>query len=134
MLSSHKSSTGTLYKFARMGREDTQVFPHLTVKSTRVYLKQPNAFNSKLLHKQQHKTEPQALEAHAQTAHSTLNSSHEHGVASKRSQISYVYVHQSKVFFTSGMHITRKAKCSQPASHLTLYGQPLEKVNITLNL
>ena len=27
------------------------------------------------------------------------------------------------------MHITRKTKCSQPASHLTLYGQPLEKVN-----
>ena len=27
------------------------------------------------------------------------------------------------------MHITRKTKCSQPASHLTLYGQPLERVN-----
>ena len=27
------------------------------------------------------------------------------------------------------MHITRKTKCSKAASHLTLYGQPLEKVN-----
>ena len=27
------------------------------------------------------------------------------------------------------MHITRKTKCSQPASHLTLYGQPLEEFN-----
>ena len=27
------------------------------------------------------------------------------------------------------MYITRKTKCSQPASHLTLYGQPLKKVN-----
>ena len=27
------------------------------------------------------------------------------------------------------MHITRKTRCSQPATHLTLYGLPLEKVN-----
>ena len=27
------------------------------------------------------------------------------------------------------MHTTRKAKYSQPASHLTLYGQPLDRVN-----
>ena len=27
------------------------------------------------------------------------------------------------------MHITRKTMCSQPASYLTLYGQPLERVN-----
>ena len=27
------------------------------------------------------------------------------------------------------MHITRKTNCNQPASHLTLYRQPLEKVN-----
>ena len=78
------------------GRTLFHVFPHL---SDRVHLQWLNVLNSKLLDKQQHKTEPQALEAHPQTAHSTLNSSmvyHEDGVASKCSQISYVYVHQSK--------------------------------------
>ena len=32
------------------------------------------------------------------------------------------------------MHITRKTRYSQPATHLTLYGQPLEKVNTYIYL
>ena len=36
---------------------------------------------------------------------------------------------QINVYRCRSMHITRKTKCSQPAPHLTLCGQPRERVN-----